>query len=141
MGATLAGVILGTAAYMPPEQARGKKVDKRADIWAFGVVLYELLTGDRLFEGETVSDTLIEVATKAPQWERVPLKVRRLRRCLKKIPSAACATSATRGSCWTWGPEPTAAAVAARLGGLGRGGGVGTGARGARLRPLPREGA
>jgi Tol biopolymer transport system component len=85
--ATQAGIILGTAAYMSPEQARGKPVDKRADIWAFGVVLYEMLTGQRLFEGETVSDTLIEVATKEPDWDRVPAKVRRLlRRCLEKDP-------------------------------------------------------
>src|SRR5213595_3654658 len=56
--ATVHGVILGTAAYMPPEQARGKPVDKRADIWAFGCVLYEMLTGKRLFDGETISDTL-----------------------------------------------------------------------------------
>ena len=85
--ATRVGVILGTAAYMPPEQARGKSVDKRADIWAFGVVLYEMLTGERLFEGETVSDTLIEVATREPDWGRVPAKVQRLlRRCLEKDP-------------------------------------------------------
>ena len=85
--ATRVGVILGTAGYMSPEQARGKAVDKRADIWAFGVVLYEMLTAERLFEGETVSDTLIEVATKAPNWERVPGKVRRmLRGCLEKDP-------------------------------------------------------
>jgi Tol biopolymer transport system component len=85
--ATRVGAILGTAAYMPPEQARGKSVDKRADIWAFGVVLYEILTGERLFEGETVSDTLIEVATREPKWERVPAKVQRLlRRCLQKDP-------------------------------------------------------
>jgi Tol biopolymer transport system component len=85
--ATLTGVILGTAAYMAPEQARGKAVDKRADIWAFGVVLYEMFTGQRLFEGETVSDTLIEVATKEPDWNRVPAKVHRLlRRCLEKDP-------------------------------------------------------
>src|SRR5689334_180959 len=58
MGATIAGQIMGTAAYMSPEQARGKAVDKRADIWAFGVVLYEILTGRRMFEGETISDTL-----------------------------------------------------------------------------------
>src|SRR5271169_6429579 len=81
------GVVVGTAAYMPPEQARGKLVDKRADIWAFGVVLYEMLTGERLFEGETVSDTLIEVATKEPPWEPIPAQVRRLlRRCLEKDP-------------------------------------------------------
>ena len=59
-------MILGTAAYMAPEQARGKPVDKRADIWAFGVVLYEMLTGKRLFEGETISDTLAAVLTKEP---------------------------------------------------------------------------
>jgi serine/threonine-protein kinase len=85
--ATQAGAILGTAAYMSPEQARGKVVDKRADIWAFGVVLYEMLTGERLFEGETFSDTLIEVATKEPNWERVPAGTQRLlRRCLEKDP-------------------------------------------------------
>lgn len=87
MGATVAGVILGTAAYMSPEQARGKPVDKRTDIWAFGVVLYELLTGARLFRGETVSDTLIEVATKEPDFEPVPPQARRLlRHCLEKDP-------------------------------------------------------
>jgi hypothetical protein len=87
MDMTQAGVILGTAAYMAPEQARGKPVDKRADIWAFGVVLYEMLTGQRLFEGETLSDTLIEVATKEPDWERVPVEVRRLlKKCLEKDP-------------------------------------------------------
>src|SRR5215469_4440542 len=59
IGATEAGVILGTAAYMAPEQAKGKTVDKRADIWAFGVVLYEVLAGQRLFKGEDVSDTLV----------------------------------------------------------------------------------
>jgi serine/threonine-protein kinase len=58
---TVAGQILGTAAYMAPEQARGRTVDKRADIWAFGVVLYEMLTGRKLFEGETISDTLVAV--------------------------------------------------------------------------------
>src|SRR5215510_531212 len=78
MGATAAGHIMGTAAYMAPEQARGKTVDKRADIWAFGVVLYEMLTGRRLFEGETISDTLAGVLTKDPEWDRVPAKVRRL---------------------------------------------------------------
>ena len=87
MAATNAGVILGTAAYMSPEQARGKTVDKRADIWAFGVVVYEMLTGECLFEGETVSDTLIEVATRQPDLNRVPAKVRKLlQRCLEKDP-------------------------------------------------------
>ncbi len=85
MDSTVAGVILGTAGYMAPEQARGKAVDKRADIWAFGVVLYELLTGKRLFAGETVSDTLAGVLTKEPDLTAVPLKVRRLMgRCLEK---------------------------------------------------------
>jgi Tol biopolymer transport system component len=84
---TQAGMILGTAAYMSPEQARGKAVDKRADIWAFGVVLYEMVTGQRLFEGETVSDTLAAVLTREPEWDRVPVKVLRLlRRCLEKDP-------------------------------------------------------
>src|ERR1700691_1329900 len=71
-------MILRTAAYMSHEQARGTYVDKPADIWAFGVVLYEMLTGKRLFEGETVSDTLAQVLTKQPDWEQVPMKVRRL---------------------------------------------------------------
>jgi serine/threonine protein kinase len=84
---TRAGMILGTAAYMSPEQARGKVVDKRADIWAFGVVLFEMFTGKRLFEGETVSDTLAQVLTKEPDWEQAPAKVRRLlEACLQKDP-------------------------------------------------------
>jgi len=72
------GVILGTAAYMAPEQARAEGVDKRADIWAFGVVLYEMLTGRRLFEGETTTEILSAVLTKEPDWARVPQKVKRL---------------------------------------------------------------
>src|SRR5262245_19480677 len=62
------GVLLGTAAYMSPEQARGKAVDKRADVWAFGCVFYEMLIGKRAFEGETVSDTLAAVLRGAPNW-------------------------------------------------------------------------
>ena len=87
MGRTIAGEIIGTAAYMAPEQARGRVVDRRADIWAFGVVLYEMLIGERLFGGETITDTLSSVLTKEPDWNRVPLKARRLlSRCLEKDP-------------------------------------------------------
>jgi eukaryotic-like serine/threonine-protein kinase len=70
--ATQAGVILGTAAYMSPEQARGKRVDKRSDIWSFGVILWEMLTGERLFRGETVSDTLASVLTREPDYSKLP---------------------------------------------------------------------
>ncbi len=84
---TAAGVLLGTAAYMSPEQARGKPVDKRADIWAFGVVLYEMLTGRQLFLGETVSDTLAAVLKEEPDCEKIPARVRTLLcRCLEKDP-------------------------------------------------------
>jgi hypothetical protein len=88
MGATVAGgVILGTAAYMAPEQAKGKRLDKRADIWSWGVMLYELLTGERLFRGEDVAETLAQVLTREPDLERVPAKVRRLLgECLQKDP-------------------------------------------------------
>ena len=87
MGATQAGVILGTAAYMSPEQARGKPVDRRADIWAFGVVLYEMVTGQKLFKGDDLSETLASVIKDEPELERVPSKVHRLvRSCLKKDP-------------------------------------------------------
>ena len=70
--ATQAGVLLGTAAYMSPEQAKGKPVDRRADIWAFGCVLYEMLTGKMAFSGETVTDTLAAVIMKDPDWSRFP---------------------------------------------------------------------
>jgi Tol biopolymer transport system component len=88
---TQAGIILGTPAYMSPEQARGKTVDRRVDIWAFGVVLYEMLTGQRLFTGETISDTLASVLKTDPNWSalpaEVPLRLRRLlRECLNKDP-------------------------------------------------------
>ena len=87
--ATQAGIILGTAAYMSPEQARGSAVDKRADLWALGVVLYEMLTGTRLFEGASISDTLAHVLTKEPNWTDLPLNTpppirTLLRRCLEK---------------------------------------------------------
>jgi len=88
---TRAGVILGTAAYMSPEQARGKPVDKRADVWAFGCVLYEMLAGRKAFEGETASDTLAAVLKSEPDLgtlpAQVPVNVRRLiARCLQKEP-------------------------------------------------------
>jgi serine/threonine-protein kinase len=87
MRATMAGTIIGTAAYMAPEQARGHNVDKRADIWAFGVVVYEMVTGRRPFDGETISDTLAAVLTREPEWERAPVRLRRLLRlCLAKNP-------------------------------------------------------
>ena len=89
--ATQMGVIMGTAAYMSPEQAWGKPVDKRADIWAFGCVLYEMLTGGRAFAGDDVSETLARVLEREPVWESLPGTMRgRLvdvtRRCLEKDP-------------------------------------------------------
>jgi serine/threonine protein kinase len=89
--ATMAGVILGTAAYMAPEQARGKTADRRADIWAFGAVLYEMLTAKRAFPGEEISDTLASVLKEEPDWNALPTDLsapvrRLLRRCLEKDP-------------------------------------------------------
>ena len=88
LAATQMGVLLGTAAYMSPEQARGKPVDKRADIWAFGVVLYEMITGRQLFHGEDISHTLAAVIMQEPDLEPIPPEIRRiLRRCLEKDPN------------------------------------------------------
>ncbi len=104
-------MILGTAAYMAPEQARGKAVDKRADIWAFGVVLWEMLTGERLFEGETLSDTLAAVLTKEVDGSQLPAvdAVWRSGTCCAAASSATrrggCVTSARRGSCSATPPE------------------------------------
>ena len=87
IGQTEAGVILGTASYMSPEQAKGKVVDQRADIYAFGAVLYEMLTGKRLHRGETTTEVLASVIKEEPQWDKVPAQVQRLlRRCLEKDP-------------------------------------------------------
>ncbi len=88
-GGTAFGVILGTAAYMSPEQARGKAVDRRTDLWAFGCVLYEMLTGKSAFLGETVTDTLSSVIGRDPDWSLLPPETptatrRLLRRCLTK---------------------------------------------------------
>jgi serine/threonine-protein kinase len=89
--ATLPGVILGTAAYLSPEQARGKVVDRRTDIWSFGCILYECLTGKRAFEGETVSDTIAKILERPMDWSTLPRSTpSRLRelleRCLEKDP-------------------------------------------------------
>jgi Tol biopolymer transport system component len=86
---TEAGTILGTAAYMAPEQARGKTVDKRADIWAFGCVFYEMVTGKRAFAGDDVSDVLASVLAREPDWARLPVTISPalgtyIRRCLQK---------------------------------------------------------
>jgi serine/threonine-protein kinase len=89
MHATAAGIIMGTAAYMSPEQARGRPVDRRADVWAFGAVLYEMLTGRRPFDADDTSDTLALVLTKDPDWSVLPASTptalrRLIRRCLER---------------------------------------------------------
>src|SRR6188472_1905970 len=86
---TQAGMILGTAAYMSPEQAKGRAVDKRSDVWAFGAVLYEMLSGRRAFDGEDVSETMARILMKEPDWTALPATVppsvvNVLRRCLEK---------------------------------------------------------
>ena len=86
---TQAGTILGTAAYMSPEQARGKVVDRRADIWALGCVIFEMLTGARAFDGESITDVLSAVVSKEPDWSKLPPATppglsRLIRRCLRK---------------------------------------------------------
>jgi serine/threonine protein kinase len=91
VGGTRDGIILGTAAYMSPEQARGRVVDKRTDVWAFACVVYEMLTGRVVFSGETVSDTIAAILEREPDWaalpDSTPLAIRRLlRRRLEKEP-------------------------------------------------------
>jgi len=112
MHQTEAGVILGTAAYMSPEQAKGKPVDQGADIWAFGVVLYEMLTGQQLHQGETLSETLAAVLKEPADLNRVPVRVRRLWPALtcwsiwgfgKRTPSSPTArVSSTRAAPRRW---------------------------------------
>ncbi len=90
-GGTLIGRVLGTPGYMSPEQTRGQAVDRRTDIWAFGCLLYELLTGKRTFEGETVPATIAAVLEREPDWQALPAKTPArirdlLRRCLEKDP-------------------------------------------------------
>ena len=89
--ATQLGMVMGTAAYMSPEQARGKQVDRRADIWAFGAVLYETLTGAKPFPGDDISQTLARVIARDPDWDVLPKTLSPaldtyLRRCLQKDP-------------------------------------------------------
>jgi Tol biopolymer transport system component len=141
--ATREGLVIGTAAYMSPEQARGQQIDKRTDIWAFGCVLYEMLTGRRPFPGDTRSDTIAAILHREPDWSALPATLtpditRLLRRCLEKdvarrlrdigntradldesgaagAPAAAGSTGSTRKSQWmVWLPT-TAAAVLAIL--------------------------
>ena len=91
VAATVPGMVLGTVAYMAPEQACGMALDERADIWAFGVVFYEMLSGHRPFEGKTTSDTIAAVLRQDIQWTQLPRETpdeirRLLRRCLKRDP-------------------------------------------------------
>src|SRR5262249_50893420 len=81
---TAAGVLLGTAAYMSPEQARGKPVDKGTDIWAFGAVLYEMLTGRRAFPGDDVTDAVASVVAREPDWALLPRGPSGIRACLMR---------------------------------------------------------
>src|ERR1700678_4206285 len=88
VGPTEGGMILGTAGYMSPEQAKGKHVDERSDIYAFGVVLYVMLSGEPLHHGETTTEILASVIREEPPWDKVPVQLRRLlRRCLEKDPN------------------------------------------------------
>ena len=134
--ATRMGMILGTAAYMSPEQARGKVVDKRTDIWAFGVVLFEMLTGRRLFQGEDVTETLASVVKDTPDLSPAPPEVRRLLgSCLEKNPrkrlrdigdwakllgpAPEMAPPAKRSSIFPWAIAATAVLAAIGLGVVG----------------------
>jgi hypothetical protein len=129
ISAMRAGTIMGTAAYMSPEQARGRKVDKRADIWAFGVVLYEMLTGRMLFQGEDLSETLASVVRDTPDLSAAPAPVRRLlESCLEKDPKkrlrdigdawrlleepAIPAAASTHAGRWVWGASAALALAA-----------------------------
>jgi serine/threonine protein kinase len=105
---TQPGVVLGTAAYMSPEQAKGKSVDKRADIWAFGCILYECMTGKRVFAAETVTETLAAVITREPELEKVEEKVRSLlSRCLVKDPKKRL-RDIGEAMAWVEGASPSA---------------------------------
>jgi Tol biopolymer transport system component len=131
VASTGAGMILGTAAYMAPEQARGRNVDRRADIWAFGVIVYEMLTGEQMFQGDTVTDILASVVRQDPDLTRVPARVRPLlEHCLAKDPrkrlrdagdamllldTPAAATGAPANRTMTWALGGVAAMLALTL--------------------------
>jgi serine/threonine protein kinase len=120
---TQAGMILGTAAYMSPEQARGKTVDKRADVWAYGAVLFEMLTGTRAFGGADVQETFVAIMRDEPDWTRLPATLSPtlgtfIRRCLHKDPrqrihDIADVRLALEGAFETAAPQTTAAAPSA----------------------------
>ena len=121
--ATYAGVILGTAAYMSPEQARGKMVDRRTDIWAFGCVVFEMLTGKRIFDtaGDTVSDAIAAVLTKEPDWRALPADtpphmVALLHRCLQKDPQKRLPHIGVARLEIDEGPQASSAAIGAGAG-------------------------
>jgi hypothetical protein len=117
---TQAGMILGTAAYMSPEQARGKPVDKRADIWAIGVVLFEVLAGRMVFGGgETITDTIASVVKEEPDWKALPADTPKhirwlLRRCLQKDPKRRLRDVGDAQFMLEDPPEPEEPAVAVR---------------------------
>lgn len=116
------GVILGTAAYMSPEQARGRRVDKRTDIWAFGCVLYEMLTGQRAFAGETTSDLIAAIIERAPDFSRLPAATpphvgRVLERCLHKDPKQRARDIADVRTMLECG-DPVAAVAPSRVAGM-----------------------
>ena len=125
--ATQAGMILGTAGYMSPEQAKGRTVDKRSDVWAFGAVLYEMLTGTRAFAGDDLSDTLANVLKMEPDWNRLPAeaspRVRlALRACLQKDPKQRIGDVQSvrlvlEGAFETSAPQTTASATSSAPGG------------------------
>jgi eukaryotic-like serine/threonine-protein kinase len=125
-GATMAGVILGTAAYMAPEQAKGRAVDRRTDLWAFGCVMFEMLVGRRAFDGNTLTAVLLKIVEEEPDWNslpaRTPPSIRTLlRRCLEKDPrhrldSAAAAHIEVESPRVISAPAPRRAAPANREG-------------------------
>ena len=123
---TEAGMILGTAAYMRPEQARGQSVDKRTDIWGFGCLLFEMLTGTRPFGESTITDTLARVLEREPEWTALPAATPRslrilLQRCLRKDPEkrlhdiADARIEIDEGEPSAASSEPTAGERAARV--------------------------